>query len=106
MASIENTRLYRETVRTILEDWDKIMKRDGTDTCPICYRQEYLSETTEDQAGYKADFCELCDKIFPKIVKARSVDGRSSPCPCYVLKDEPRVIERAHAYVDNPEEEV
>ena len=106
MASIENTRLYRETVRAILEDWDNIMKRDGTDTCPICYRREYMSEASADQAGYRDDFCELCDEIFPEIVKARSVNDRSGPCPCFVLKDEAAVISRACAYVDDPEKEV
>ncbi len=108
MATIENTRLYRETVRAILEDWDNIMERDGTDTCPLCYRREYLGEESSEQhrKGMTPDFCDLCDEVFPEIVKARSVNDRSGPCPCFVLKDEAAVISRACAYVDDPEKEV
>lgn len=111
MASIENTRLYRETVRAILEDWDNIMERDGTDTCPLCYRREYLGEESSEQhrKGMTPDFCDLCNEVFPEIVESRRGHGRNPEdrvCPCYALKDDSRVIERACAYVNDPEKEV
>lgn len=49
---------------------------------------------------------EVLNEIFPEIVKARSVNDRSGPCPCFVLKDEAAVISRACAYVDDTEKEV